>query len=252
MPRFIELTNYDRFEQFASELARARKPLSFAYCEAFRAFERSRDLLKESEYAADWYSGKGNQNEANALQNEAYTYDVQAELFGSMAVLFADDLLRRFHQQLFGKPSTLDSGFGKRQNGVPLSTLIQAGANAIRHVSWWADNLAFPYPENDTSLRNDERKALANIRVLEKAFGTFGGPPNRPPSWDILFTMNVGEDGKTEENYDNFERAIVVAALHMAQQHSQEAVTRLKAAVETISLPDEAKPDEVGPQPAAR
>jgi hypothetical protein len=239
VPRFIELTNYDKFEQFAAELTRARKPLSFAYCEAFQAFERSRELLKESEHTADWYSGRGNQNEADALHNEAYTYDVQAAMFASMAVLLSDDLLRRFHQQLFGKPPTLDRGFRKTHNGVPLSTLLQAGGNAIRHVSWWADNLTFPYPEDDTCLNNDERKALANIRVIEKAFGRFGGPWNRPPSWDIVFTMNFAEDGKTEENYDNFERAIVVAALAMAEEHSAEAVAKLKAAVDAISSPDE-------------
>lgn len=247
MPRFIELTNYDRFEQFAAELDRAREPMRFAYCEAFQAFERSRELLKDSERAGDWYSGRGNQEEANALHNEAYTYDVQAEMFASIAVLFADDLLRRFHQQLFGKAPTLDRGFGKVHNGVALSTILQAGGNAIRHVSSWADNLTFPYPQDDTNLSNDAKRALANIRVIEKAFGSFGGPWNRPPSWDILFTMNAGEDFKPEENYDNFEQAIVIAALNMAQEHSQEALAELKAAVDSIRRADEAAPEVVEP-----
>jgi hypothetical protein len=92
MPRFIELTNYGIFEQFAAELDRARKPLRLGYCQAFQAFERSRELLRGSERAADWYSGMGNQDEAHALHNEAHTYDVQAEMFGSMVSRGAPEL----------------------------------------------------------------------------------------------------------------------------------------------------------------
>lgn len=88
MPRFIELTNFDAFDQFAAEIGRARKPLSFVYCHSFQAFERGRELLKESERASGWYSGGGNQDVAHALHNEAYTYDVQAEMFASTAILF--------------------------------------------------------------------------------------------------------------------------------------------------------------------
>jgi hypothetical protein len=236
MPRFIELTNYDKFEQFAAELDRARRPLSFAYVEAFQAFARSRELLKESEFAADWYSGKGNQDEAHALHNEAYTEDVQAETFASILILFADDVLKRLHYRLFDRMPRLDKGYGKEHNGVPLSSILQAGGNAIRHVSWWADNLTFPYAEDDTGLSNDERKALANIRVIEKAFGSFGGPWNRPPSWDILFTMNAGENWTPEADYDKFERAIILTGRDMARDHSSEALAQLQAAVDSITV----------------
>lgn len=149
--------------------------------------------------------------------------------------MFADDLLRRFYRQLFGKPLPFEPGYGKAHNGeVRLTTLLQAGGNAIRHVSWWADNLKFPYPEDDTGLTNEEKRALANIRVIEKAFGSFGGPWNRPPTWDVLFWMNAGSDWKPEENYDNFEAAIVDAALQIAEQHSPESAAKLRAAIDAI------------------
>lgn len=238
MPRFIELTNYDKFEQFAAELDRARKPLSFAYCQAFQAFERSRELLKESERVADWYSGKGDQDEANALHNEAYSYDVQADMFASLCVLFADDLLKHFYYRLFEKMPELGKGYGNSQNGVPLTTLLQAGGNAIRHVSSWADSLPFPYPDEDTGLEHDQKKALANIRVIEQAFGSFGGPWNRAPSWSILFAMNFGDNGSPDENYDNFEGAIIAAALEIAREHSAESATKLSEAIALVSRRD--------------
>lgn len=245
MPRFIELTNFDAFEQFAAEIQRARKPLSFAYCHSFQAFERSRDLLKESERVSGWYGGGANQDVAHALHNDAYTSDVQAEMFASTAILLADDLLRRFYRQLFGKPLPFEPGYGKAHNGdVRLTTLLQAGGNAIRHVSWWADNLKFPYPEDDAGLTNDGKKALANIRVIEKAFGSFGGPWNRPPTWDILFWMNAGSDSKPDDNYDNFEAAIVDAALEMAEEHSPGSATTLRAAINAIGPRQRPDPDD--------
>jgi hypothetical protein len=227
--RFIELTNFDKFEQFVAEINRARRPLSYAYCEAFQAFEKSREVLRESEAAADFYGGAGNDEEATLLQNEAYSYDVQADMFASVAILFADDLLRRFHQQLFGTPLLLTPGYGKEHNNqIRLTTLWQAGGNAIRHASSWAD-LPFPYPSvDDESLDKYERQALTNIQIIESAFGSLHAPTIRAPSWSILHFMNYA-DGETAENYDNYEVAIIDAALAMTKAHSSEATSQLEA-----------------------
>jgi hypothetical protein len=39
--------------------------------------------------------------------------------------------------------------------------------------------------------------------------------------------MNAGSDWKPDENYDNFEAAIVDAALEMAEEHSPESAAKL-------------------------
>lgn len=238
MPRFIELNNFDIFEQFAASLNRVRKPLSYAYCEAFQAFERSRDLLNESERESGWYSGGGDQQKANELHGAAFTEDVQADMFASIAVLFADDVLRRFHWGLFGKMPKLKRGYGRKDNDVALSVLLLAGGNAIRHASWWAENVPFPYPKDDAALKEPVKTPLASIRVIEKAFGSFGGPIITPPSWDIIFRMNAGDDFSPGEKYDDYERAIVLTALDMAKANSKEAAAKLKAAVDWIDLPE--------------
>ena len=113
-------------------------------------------------------------------------------------------------------------------------TILQAGANAIRHVSWWADNVEYPYPDDDEGLTRDVKMALANIRVIEKAFGRFGGPWNRPPSWDILVTMNTHDAGPVREEYENVERDVIGAGLSIANEHSQESGQKLLSVVGSV------------------
>jgi hypothetical protein len=242
MPRFIELGNYENrepHEQLVASLNRVRAPLSYAYCLAFQAFERSRDLLRESECAADYYSGWGDQENATELQESAFTKDVEADMFASLAVLFAGDVLRRYHWELFHKHLTLKGGYGRKHNGdVTLTALLEAGGNAIRHASAWAGNVRFPYPDDESKLTPEEKRALRSIRVIERAFGTIGAPIVNAPSWDIVFWMNAGDDHKPDENYDNYEKAIVLTALDMASAKSPEALAKLKAAVDWIDFPE--------------
>jgi hypothetical protein len=249
MSRFLNMSRQDDFEQFAATIRRLREPMKRAYLAAVDASNLSNELLDESMYRSAM-AHEGNVFDlfmerprsanptddarlARELHLAAEVEDMQADWQASAVVLFADDTLRRFKRRVLPKKRHREN-FGKPFNdGVRLTELLWAGANAIRHVSEWDDDaeLVFPYDPAKIKKRSNQERAWQNIRVFQRAFGKGIHERIREvQSWTILSTMD-GLYGTHEPDYARIEEAIVGAAREIADAAGGDASQRLDAAL---------------------
>jgi hypothetical protein len=198
--RFLNFGQYDPSEQFAVTLKRSRPAIERAYLAAVEASDRCNALLDESMHRrlntdgalADLGLVPATQDIAaevqlaDQLHLEAEVEDMQTDWQASVVVLFADDVLRRFTRRVLETRTALEPGYGPTYLGGSVTTLLQAGANAIRHVSEWDDDntLAFPYDPSKIAKGSDAERAWRNIHVFQRAFGV--GKHERIPRDAVL------------------------------------------------------------------
>lgn len=248
MGRILDFTDYDAFEQFAASAIGSRSVMQRAYLAAVEASDRCNASIKESLQlrlqdetlelmGLVAMSGDPVAREQRARQADvdAIVEDKNADWQASIVVLFADDVLRRFSRRVLNKKPTLNNGYGPTYGGgVRLTTLLQAGANAIRHVSEWDDDemLTFPYEAATIAKGSNADRARRNIRIFQRAFGKGVHEPIREmQSWAILCTMD-GLYGTHGPDYTRVEAAVIAAARDIASESGPSAVTSLNDALE--------------------
>jgi hypothetical protein len=160
----------------------------------------------------------------------AYAEDIAAHQQAGTVLLAADDALQRLGKALHGIGLGVDRGFGPTYRDVPLTALLRAATNAIRHASEWDDDadrededgqkLHFPFDDP----RNKGRKALKSIRILQKVLGY--GVHERvhiAPSFDVLALIDGSwYSSKTPAEYLRFDTAVQAAAAEIMQPSGAE------------------------------
>lgn len=227
MSRFVRMEIRDPHVTFATTLRRLQPAIERAYYAAFAASDASNDSLKEYQWAlfddsyADEITGEAfprierGSVDGEALYANAIAEDVHCDMQATVVVLFADDLLQRFAQKVLGRKMGLD-GYGPLYRGVHLTSLLRATTNCVRHVSEWED-LSFPYRELKDAESNDERKAIQNIEILQKAYGIGKHERIRDfVSWNTVVTID-GLYGTSPPDYQRFEDALFEGARHIAK-----------------------------------
>jgi len=165
MSRFLNLHPPDPYRLFGAVLRRSRLGLTTAYDAAFEADRRCKELMLEHK----WLSARGKPvgfplfggdadaarfptaeqiERCDALWAEAEAEDLQTDFQASIVLLWADDTLRRFERGVLERPPSFARGYGPTYGeNVPLTTLLRAATNTLRHVSEWDDDedLVFPY-----------------------------------------------------------------------------------------------------------
>jgi hypothetical protein len=249
MSRFLNMNQHDEYEQFATTVRRLREPMKRAYLAAVEASNLCNEMLHESMYRSAMaqefnvldmfverprsaYPAKDMQT-ARELHVGAEVEDMQADWQATVVVLFADDTLRRLKRRVLPQ-SRQREGFGTTyRDGVRLTELLWAGANAIRHVSEWDDDdkLVFPYDPTKIEKGSNQERAWQNILVFQRAFGKGIHERIREmQSWAILCTMD-GLYGTHHPDYARVEEAIVKAAREIAEAAGGDALQRLDAAL---------------------
>jgi hypothetical protein len=251
MSLFVKLDETDPYDTFAVLLRRSRLAMERAYIAAFEAHNRCADLLKEHRWQnfsvsdplgfpvfglpKGWPPAEVSQADRDAMWLDALTEDFQADQQAAPVVLTADDMLRRFARGVFQKPLTLDAGFGPTfgTERVPLTALLNAATNTLRHVSEW-DELRkppFPYqPAESFDEVSNERRAINNINVLQKAFGIgISGPIREPVSMRVLVAVNAR--GTVDYSYERFEDAVIATAREMAKGKGPTPLRKLDEAL---------------------
>lgn len=134
------------------------------------------------------------------------------------------------------KPSSIRTisappGHGPLYRSVHLTSLLRATTNCVRHVSEWED-YPFPYRDLTHAERNDERKAIQSIRVLQQAYGLGRHERIRDfVSWHTVVTID-GLYGTNPPDYQRFENAIVDGARAIAKAVGPEAEQKLADALQ--------------------
>jgi hypothetical protein len=220
MPVFARLYKPQPIPLFETTWKHSRQSLGRAYLAAFEAAERRNVLLDDLLRVSD------------DARLAAYAEDIAAHQQAGTVLLAADDALQRLGKALQGIGPGVDRGFGPTYRDVPLTALLRAATNAIRHASEWDDDadrddedsqkLHFPY--NDP--RNDGRKALKSIRILQKVLGY--GVHERihiAPSFDVLALIDGSwYSGKTPAEFSRFDTAVQAAAADIMQPSGAEVV----------------------------
>lgn len=206
MSAFVRLSKLDPIPLFAADMVHARPALKAAYLDAFSAQVESNNSL-------DRYIRQAVKSDATADQKllaRGRAAEIRADRQATVVLLAADDSLQRLGKALLHKPLGPGLAFGPIYNGVPLTRLLRATTNAIRHVSEWDDNkeLVFPYAAPATVKNRDLKRALENIAVLQHAFGV--GKHERiwsAPAFSMLALLD-GKFGTDAPNYHRVESAI--------------------------------------------
>lgn len=246
MARILDIALYDAYQQFAGTIVDLRPVMTRAYLAAVDSSNRSNAALKESlqlqfgELAhevvglpAVEMDPEERAQRVRDLDLLALSEDRNSDWQASVVILFAHDALKRFSRQLLGKALGMASGYGPLYNGVPLTTMLQAGAHAVRHISDWDDNpaLSFPYDEKRIRKNRGAREAYRSIKVFQSVFGKGVYERFRQlQSWPVLCQMD-GLYGTHRPDYARVERAIVTAASDIAAEKSQAAVAALTKAI---------------------
>jgi hypothetical protein len=157
----------------------------------------------------------------------AYTQNVIVDLISTPLFLVADDALQRLGGALLGRYS-FDLAYGPRYHhnqSAPLTQLLRAMTNCVRHVSEWSDSktLTFPYfnefePAKTTRNWKTNKQAMQTIEILHANFGLgANGPITAAPTFMLLKLIEgrFGTPGVVPD-YLRFEAAIVQAAREMA------------------------------------
>jgi len=158
MSRFVKLDRLDPYRLFGSSLRRSRLGMRAAFDAAFASFKRCNDLLdayhwgrEELDNSRDVFEMLGVTNAASAqnaspstladlerIYADAQAEDLQADYQASIVLLFADDALYRFAKGALGRAPAFGAGYGHdygtHRGKVPLTDLLRASTNAIRHV----------------------------------------------------------------------------------------------------------------------
>ncbi len=237
MSRFVRMEIHDPYVTFATTLRRLRPAIERAYYAAFAASDASNGALKEYRWASfdDSYASElmgkmlprieRDSVDREILYANAIAEDLHCDMQATVVVLFADDLFQRFAQKVLGKKIGLD-GYGPLYRGVHLSSLLRATTNCVRHVSEWED-LPFPYHELKDAESIDERKAIQNIEVLQKAYGIGKHERIRDfVSWNTVVTID-GLYGTNPPDYQRLEDAIVEGARDLAKAAGPQEEERL-------------------------
>lgn len=275
MSRFLKLGNSDPYQLFVAVLRRSRHGMQEAHRAAFEADARCSELQREERFLAfsqasygfpfpvfrgdisGEQAGEQQSLEEIVARRDDIWVDAQAEdLFSdqqaSVLILWADDTLRRFARGVLKKSPGLKSGFGHSYGcwptgevPVPLTTMLRAATNTLRHVSEWDDNpaLIFPYDsfkqktkEEKASMTDQQKReysnaeqALENIAILKRAFGIGVHEPIRDVvSWRTLVQID-GYLGTHAPDYRRFEDALLTAAREISDEAGTEARKHLEA-----------------------
>lgn len=156
MSGFVRLDGPDPYELFGAQFRRSRFALQTAYDEAFAAWDRRSELLKEHAWSSGyggmeipWLSATGTETRElpqatlDRMWDEALAENVQADSQASIVLLVADDALQRFARGVLSdqrRAAGYGPAYGAPYKGlVKFTRLLRAGTNAIRHVSEWDD-----------------------------------------------------------------------------------------------------------------
>src|SRR5579862_4840989 len=189
MSGFIKLDTLDPIELFAAQIRRSRMAVKSAYDEAFAAWDRRSELLREHQLSSGyggmdppWLEGYGGrpplaQVDLDRMWDDAVAENVQADMQASLVVLVTDDALQRLMRGLLGderRPEGYGPEYGVPYKGlVKLTVLLRAGSNSVRHVSEWDDlpwNTYYPWPTATGGVYPtlDECKVLTKIARAQR------------------------------------------------------------------------------------
>jgi hypothetical protein len=146
----------DPYKLFGAQFRRSRLAMETAYDDAFAAWDRRCELMKEHDWSSDyggmevpWSDAYGGQPPAlpradlDRMWDEALAENVLADCQASIVLLVADDAMQRFARGVLGEnrdPAGYGPAYGAPYKGlVQFTRLLRAGTNAVRHVSEWDD-----------------------------------------------------------------------------------------------------------------
>jgi hypothetical protein len=272
MSRYLKLGNSDPYQLFCAVLTRSRRGMQEAHRAAFEADARCSELQREERFLGFSQSSYGfpfpvyggdpkEKGEHQSLDEivarrdeiwiEAQAEDLFADQQASILILWADDTLRRFARGVLKTSPTFKKGYGHTYGcwpaqsvPVPLTTMLRAATNTLRHVSEWDDNpaLVFPYQtfkpktKQEKALMSEQQKrdynnaeqAIENIAILRQAFGIGVNEPIRDiVSWRTLVAID-GYLGTHPPDYQRFENALLTAAREMADEVGSESRKRIE------------------------
>jgi hypothetical protein len=272
MSRYLKMGNLDPHQLFCAVLIRSRRGMQEAHRAAFEADARCSELQREERFLGFAQSSYGfpipvfggdvtGSETGQSLEEivarrdriwiEAQAEDLFADQQASILILWADDTLRRFARGVLTMPPTFKKGYGRTYGcwppqsvPVPLTTMLRAATNTLRHVSEWDDNpeLVFPYDKFERKTRqlkalmseqqrrdyNNAEQAIENIAILRQAFGIGVNEPIRDVvSWRTLVAID-GYLGTHQPDYQRFESAMLTAAREMADEAGSEARKQLE------------------------
>jgi hypothetical protein len=258
MSRFLNLHRPDPYRLFAAFSRRSALGLRAAYDAAFAADMRCKELMQEERWLSaraqplgfPVFTGDIGDDEISPLElaerrevlwAEAEAEDLQTDLQASIVVLWADDTLRRFERGVLERKPRFARGYGPTYGeNVPLTTLLRAATNTLRHVSDWDDDedLVFPYDltvVNDKDASNEVKQAYRNIAILQRAFGIGKHEPIREPvSWRVLVAVD-GQRGTAPPDFARFEAAVLASAREIAAEAGGSEL--LEAALARVRVP---------------
>ena len=224
MSGFVRLDGPDPYELFGAQFRRSRFALQTAYDEAFAAWDRRHELLREHELSSGyggaeipWLSAVGAETRTlpkatlDRMWDDALAENVQADSQASIVLLVADDALQRFVRGVLGSERRAEGygpAYGAPYKGlVKFTRLLRAGTNAIRHVSEWDDlpwRDYYPWPGGG----RDVYPPLDDCRQLERearsALDECAHPEKRQAAdarWRSLASMR-----RAMESIDVFQR----------------------------------------------
>jgi hypothetical protein len=252
MSLFLNLDQTDPYDTFAVIMRRSRLAMERTYEAAFDAHRRGADLL-DSHLLHKWNVGdssgfpifavpEGWQPEAlsnaelEGMWLDAISEDFQADHLATPIVLTADDCLKRLANGIHGKPSEIEAGYGPEYGPgkVPLTSLLTAATNTLRHVSEWDEKRkpAFPYkPLSEYEVNSVEWQAMRSITVIQRAFGHGIFEAVRGPvSMRVLVAVD-GLLGTSPPSYDRFEAAVLATARAVASAKGKTPLTKLETAI---------------------
>lgn len=256
MGSFVRIYTLEPAELLASSLLMSRRNMTRAFDEAFGAYLRCHEILREINWEScpqiddmltlgDVEDEARDSYDVSARHYEAQVEDNLADWEASTVLLFGDDVLRTYARSLLGTPEGRLDGFGPwysdiTNSGRPVrfSRLLRAGTNALRHVSEWGE-VPFPYPRPEDCPK--WKRELENIDVINRAFGiAMHGRLTDPISMRVLIAVDrtLG-DVDTKPSYIRFEGALVGAARDVAKEAGADAQARLEAALLTAGYAQE-------------
>jgi hypothetical protein len=221
MPAFVTLGMPAPIDQFASVMKHGRASLKELYDIAFAAARRrneSLNLMYQAEFShlqqdnifgVEWLAAPVIQENPEPHRLEAYGQDVGADIVASAVLLTADNALQALGKSFIGG-LTLSNGFGPVYNSVPLTSLLHATTNALRHTHDWFNNerLKLPYSDSD---KEDLGQSRRSIEILATAFGMWKHErSDRPPCFGALALID-GKFDTQPTDYNRFESAVISA-----------------------------------------
>lgn len=256
---FVNPDSLDPYVLFSTVLRRSRLGMQTAYDASFAAYLRCAQLLEDHRFgSAPRFGPLGlrvfadapdetsapTPAELDAMWADALAEDFQADHQAAPVLLTADDALQRFAKGVLGCAPGLFPGFGScfgsTNTPVPLTSLLRAGTNALRHVSEWDENRELrgphknrpgdPYPDPETLKKGSPAwQAMQSIAILRDAFGIGkDGPIREVVSFRVLAAVDRQIPTPA---YERFEAAVKEAARDIARHGPRSALSRLESAL---------------------